>query len=136
MRIINPSLPDPYKYEKDYRNIPKQYLDNDIPRGRGMIKWAPFATMPQQYETINQFINDQTKVNKPILSSDALDDLNYVLAEKIFYHPDATIKYWENGYYKMMHCEIHTFDSEHNILQVKKEHELIKIKLNCIVEIM
>ena len=40
--IPNPNAPDEYKYETDYRKIPRQYLDANIPQGRGMVKWAPF----------------------------------------------------------------------------------------------
>ena len=39
--IPNPNAPDEYKYETDYRKIPRQYLDANIPQGRGMVKWAP-----------------------------------------------------------------------------------------------
>jgi len=28
--------------EMDYRNIPRDMLDKNIPTGRGMVKWAPF----------------------------------------------------------------------------------------------
>lgn len=52
LKIINPGMPEPYKYETDYRKIPKQYLNSNIPEGRKMIKWAPFASVPQQYEII------------------------------------------------------------------------------------
>lgn len=38
-RIINPNAPDEYKYETDYRKIPREYLDQNIPQGRGKIKW-------------------------------------------------------------------------------------------------
>ena len=31
-----------YEEETDYRNVPRELLDNNIPMGRGMIKWAPF----------------------------------------------------------------------------------------------
>lgn len=31
MKIINPGMPEPYKYETDYRNIPKKYLNSNIP---------------------------------------------------------------------------------------------------------
>ena len=30
-------IPDQYKHETDYRNIPREYLDANIPQGRGMI---------------------------------------------------------------------------------------------------
>lgn len=28
------------KNETDYRNIPREMLDRNIPAGRGMVKWA------------------------------------------------------------------------------------------------
>ncbi|EZX25837.1 hypothetical protein V070_00335 [Staphylococcus aureus C0673] len=136
MKIINPDLPEPYKYETDYRKIPNHYLQRNIPKGRGMIKWAPFATMPQQYEMIKQFIADQTKVEKPILEETALNDLNNVLAEKIFYNPQALIKYWEDGYFKEIACEIHKFDSEQKKLEVIAEDKKVRLSMDCIVEII
>lgn len=42
LMIINPQAPEAYRYETDYRKIPKQYLDSNIPIGRGIVKWAPF----------------------------------------------------------------------------------------------
>ncbi len=53
-----------------------QVLDNNIPMGRGMIKWAPFATLPEQFETIQQYIIDQNKSTRPVLSDDQLAELN------------------------------------------------------------
>lgn len=135
MKIINPDLPEPYKYETDYRKIPNHYLQRNIPKGRGMIKWAPFATMPEQYEMIKQFIADQTKVEKPILEETALNDLNNVLAEKIFYNSQALIKYWEDGYFKEIACEIHKFDSEHKKLEVIAEDKKVRLSMDCIVSI-
>ena len=60
--IPNPNAPDEYKYETDYRKIPRQYLDANIPQGRGMVKWAPFATMPEQYQQLNDFIENRIKL--------------------------------------------------------------------------
>ncbi|MEB6232535.1 YolD-like family protein [Mammaliicoccus sciuri] len=135
MKIVNPSMPEPYKYETDYRKIPKEYLNKNIPKGRGMIKWQPFASVPQQYEIINQHIKDQNKVDKPALDDMALKDLNDVLAEKLFYNPTATIKYWENGYYKTIECKINKFDSERNKLEVLKNGEKVLLSMDCIVGI-
>lgn len=135
MKIINPSMPEPYKYETDYRKIPSKYLNKDIPKGRTMIKWQPFATMPQQYETIKGFIEDQNKIDKPILDEQAKRDLNDVLARKLFYEPQAILKYWENGYYKSLECEINKFDSERNKLEVLKNGEKVLLSMDCIVEI-
>lgn len=135
MKIINPDMPEPYKYETDYRKIPKKYLNKNIPQGRGMIKWQPFASVPQQYEIINEHIKNQDKVDKPVLDDLALRDLNDVLAHKLFYHPPAIIKYWDNGYYKLIECEVNKFDSEKNVLEVIKDDEKVKLNMDCIVEI-
>ncbi|MEJ7492358.1 hypothetical protein, partial [Staphylococcus lugdunensis] len=35
-------IPDKYRDEKDYRKIPRQYLEPNIPKGRGSVKWQPF----------------------------------------------------------------------------------------------
>ena len=129
-------MPEPYKYETDYRKIPKEYLNKNIPKGRGMIKWQPFASVPQQYEIINQHIEDQNKVDKPKLDDMALRELNNVLAEKLYYNPNATIKYWEDGYFKEIECDINKFDSENNKLEVLKDGEKVKLKMDCIVEII
>lgn len=37
--IPNPNAPDRYKYETDYRKIPREYLNPRIPQGRGKINW-------------------------------------------------------------------------------------------------
>ncbi|WP_204256708.1 YolD-like family protein [Mammaliicoccus sciuri] len=136
MKIVNPDMPEPYKYETDYRKIPKQYLNKNIPQGRGMIKWQPFASVPQQYQIIDQHIKDQDKVDKPVLDDMALRELNDVLAEKLFYNPTATIKYWKNGYYKTIECDINRFDSEKNKLEVIKDDEKFKLAMDGIVEII
>lgn len=135
MKIINPTMPEPYKYETDYRKIPKEYLNTNIPQGRKMIKWQPFATMPQQYEKIRHYKENQNKVDKPVFDELALRDLNDVLAHKLFYDPPATIKYWEDGYYKTIECEINKFDSERNKLELIKDGEKVLLSMDCIVEI-
>ncbi|MDN6630699.1 MAG: YolD-like family protein, partial [Staphylococcus equorum] len=68
-----------YQNENDYRNIPREFLNANIPQGRGMVKWAPFATLPEQFETIQQYLVDQNKIDRPILSDDQLNELNLQL---------------------------------------------------------
>ncbi|MDW8570471.1 hypothetical protein AABD40_12880 [Staphylococcus shinii] len=58
MKVINPDAPDEYKYETDYRKIPREYLNSRIPQGRGMVKWQVFKTLPEQYERLKQYIQD------------------------------------------------------------------------------
>jgi len=43
----------------------------NMPKGRGMVKWQPFASMPEQFACIKEMIHEQTKVPRPILTQDA-----------------------------------------------------------------
>ena len=42
----------------------------NIPKGRGMVKWQPFASMPEQFTCIKEMIQEQTTVPRPILTQD------------------------------------------------------------------
>ncbi|AID42328.1 YolD-like family protein [Staphylococcus xylosus] len=95
--IPNPNAPDKYKYETDYRNIPREYLNQRIPQGRGKIKWQAFATLPQQFEILEQIINEQDKIEKPLLTHDSLDNLDQIFQMKIQNDELCTITYWEDG---------------------------------------
>ena len=35
-------IPKQYEDETDYRKIPREYLNFNIPRGRGFVKWIAF----------------------------------------------------------------------------------------------
>lgn len=95
--IPNPNAPDEYKYATDYRKIPRKYLNPKIPQGRGKIKWQAFATLPQQFEILEQIIKDQNKIEKPLLTHDSLDNLDQIFQIKIQNDELCTISYWEDG---------------------------------------
>ncbi|MDG0825413.1 YolD-like family protein [Staphylococcus equorum] len=133
--IVNPDAPNDYKYESDYRNIPREYLNPHIPNGSVMVKWAPFATIPEQHERLNQFKQDQNKIEKPILSDDQLNELNDTLIFKMFHEPNIEVSYFEDGYIRIIEGYIHKVDTHHQILHLYEGTGLNKINLKDIVEI-
>ncbi|HCY8259915.1 TPA: YolD-like family protein [Staphylococcus aureus] len=100
-----------YEEETDYRNVPRELLDNNIPMGRGMIKWAPFATLPEQFETIQQYIIDQNKITRPVLSDDQLAELNIRLHEALQYAQPVEVKFYNNGFVDSVHLTIYRIDA-------------------------
>ena len=124
MRIINPDMPEPYKYESDYRNIPREYLNPRIPEGRKMVKWQAFKTMPEQYQRLEQYISD-----------DQLSELNDTLVFKMFHDPVITVSYYEDGYIKNIEGYIHKVDNYERLLYLYEETILRKVNLKDIVEI-
>ncbi|EMO8619680.1 YolD-like family protein [Staphylococcus aureus] len=100
-----------YEEETDYRNVPRELLDNNIPMGRGMIKWAPFATLPEQFETIQQYIIDQNKITRPVLSDDQLGELNIRLHEALQYAQPVEVKFYNNGFVDSVRLTIYRIDA-------------------------
>ncbi|HEH8408440.1 TPA: YolD-like family protein [Staphylococcus aureus] len=100
-----------YEEETDYRNVPRELLDNNIPMGRGMIRWAPFATLPEQFETIQQYIIDQNKITRPVLSDDQLAELNIRLHEALQYAQPVEVKFYNNGFVDSVRLTIYRIDA-------------------------
>ncbi|HDC9127253.1 TPA: YolD-like family protein [Staphylococcus aureus] len=100
-----------YEEETDYRNVPRELLDNNIPMGRGMIKCAPFATLPEQFETIQQYIIDQNKITRPVLSDDQLAELNIRLHEALQYAQPVEVKFYNNGFVDSVRLTIYRIDA-------------------------
>ncbi|WP_269909098.1 YolD-like family protein [Staphylococcus aureus] len=137
MYVINPELPEPYKYETDYRKIPKELLNSNIPKGRDKVKWSPFKSVSDQYKLLDEYIEEQNKVEMPLLSDDQLQILN----ETVYYNSMNNIltelSYWDNGYINSMECYINKVDLfEHVMVVTSKNRETkTKISLNTIVSI-
>ncbi len=131
--IPNPNAPDEYKYETDYRKIPRQYLDANIPQGRGMVKWAPFATMPEQYQRLNDFIEEQNKIAMPSLSDDQFEMINRQLTYKFTQHQLAMISYWRNGYIQSIAAYIRRIDSLNRCITISNENGSQTMKLDFAV---
>lgn len=128
-------MPDKYKNETDYRKIPREYLNPNIPQGRGIVKWAAFKTLPEQYERLEQYIKDQDKIDKPTLSDHQMSELNDTLMMKMFHDPQAEVSYFENGYIKKVDGFIHKVDPYTQTLHLYEETGMCNLDLKDIVEI-
>ncbi|MFB9860957.1 YolD-like family protein [Salinicoccus siamensis] len=81
----------------DYRQMPIDQLDSNIPKGRGMIKWAPFATMPEQFERVDAMIEAQSKISRPELSDDRLAEMDHTMKKAIHEKRNVRIEYYYDG---------------------------------------
>ncbi|MBP0723926.1 YolD-like family protein [Bacillus sp. RG28] len=67
------------------------------PMGRGIIKWQPFASIPQQFKGIADIIDNQRKIPRPILNDDEKERINYYLVEAVERKNDVSLVYWVKG---------------------------------------
>lgn len=120
--------------EMDYRKIPYDELDSNIPQGRGMIKWQPFATTPELYERIEQMMDDQAKVEAPAHDDEVLmmleEQLRRSLGQRI------VLRYWNNGYEVQLECQLEYIDNRSRMIVVSKEGELLNISFDNIYEVI
>lgn len=137
MKVINPNIPEPYCYETDYRKIPREYLNPRIPQGRGMVKWQAFKTLPEQYEQLEQYIQDQNKIDMPILSDEQVQILNDKLNSKIYNNSFSTIEYYKDGYTFSIQGYIKKIDVLESTLIITNErgNESKKISLLSIINL-
>lgn len=76
---------------------PTHNLNTNIPQGRGMIKWQPFASIPEQFEAIQGYIAKQTYVAPPLISDAQQQDIEITIQEKIHALSSCHIIYWCDG---------------------------------------
>ncbi|PHE68521.1 YolD-like family protein [Bacillus wiedmannii] len=79
-------------------------------KGRGMVKWQPFASMPEQYEEIRKIISDLNKVPKPIVTEDMKEQLQIGLVQSLQNKEEILISYYRDGmvhnmYINVLHIE-------------------------------
>jgi len=136
---LHPNIPEQYIYETNYRNIPSEYLEKNIPQGRGMIKWAPFATIPQQYSELGEIIRKQEYEYMPLLSSDQISVINENIHEAILNQKEYTIIYYNEVEYRKKSIQgvvKKIFDLEHYIVfNLCNTNSLFRIDFKHIIDI-
>ena len=130
-------IPKQYEDETDYRKIPREYLNFNIPRGRGFVKWIAFKTIPEQYQQIEQYMEDQNKEERPSLLDDQLNVLNEKVNWKKFFKEKAVVNYWKQGYYDQHEAYIKTVDTFNQVIISSNEdgNETMEIPMKNIKDI-
>ena len=125
-----------YEHESDYRKIPREYLNRNIPKGRGIVKWNAFKTLPEQYAQLEQHIKNQDKIDKPELSIDQIDTLNNVLKEKVHNNDICEVMYYEAGYIEQIIGYITKVNIYQNEIILKNDiGKNIRIELDNIIQL-
>ena len=61
---------------------------------RGMKKWAPYKSLPEQEKYLKKLKEDQEKVERPVMSSDEMEEINEILVN--YAGEEVLISYWRN----------------------------------------
>ncbi|AHA71038.1 3-oxoacyl-ACP synthase [Bacillus thuringiensis] len=75
-------------------------------KGRGMVKWRPFASLPEQFMGINEMLNDLNKVPKPIVSEDMSEQIERGLIHSMQNKEEILISYYREGMVHDMYINV------------------------------
>ncbi|MCQ6333931.1 MULTISPECIES: YolD-like family protein [Bacillus cereus group] len=70
----------------------------NMPKGRGMVKWQPFASMPEQFAVIKEIIKEQMKASRPIVTQDAKEMIENKLLTSFLGEEEVLLTYYKDGY--------------------------------------
>ena len=70
----------------------------NMPKGRGMVKWSPFAAMLEQFAGIREIIKEKNKVTRPILTVEEKELIENMLLCSLLSEEEILITYYEDGY--------------------------------------
>ena len=61
---------------------------------RGMKKWAPYKSLPEQEKYLKKLKENQEKPVRPVMSSDEAEEINEILVN--YAGEELLITYWRN----------------------------------------
>ena len=98
---------------------------------RGMKKWAPYKSLPEQEKYLKKLKEGQEKVERPVMSSDEMEEINEILVN--YAGEEVLISYWRNEKINSVTTTIKKIDVDNKkiVLPDRKTiylHELIKIE--------
>ncbi|PVE71145.1 YolD-like family protein [Priestia megaterium] len=64
---------------------------------RGMKKWRPFATLPEQYIGLQEIIDKQVEVTQPVLTEEQMEQMNFTLIEALHTNKQVYLTYYKRG---------------------------------------
>ena len=96
---------------------------------RGMKKWRPFESMPEQYIGLNEVLKGLNKVEKPILAEDRQEQINEILMRANGTDKKVSLTYYRKGECITETCTIHSINIHAQALYFVDEVFDIKNKL-------
>ncbi|MBT2281832.1 YolD-like family protein [Priestia megaterium] len=104
---------------------------------RGMRKWRPFASMPEQYIGLNEVLKGLNRVEKPILAEDRQEQINEILMRANGTDKKVSLTYYRKGECITETCTIHSINIQTKTLYfVDEVFEMKnKLQLNDVLDI-
>ncbi|MDR4943057.1 YolD-like family protein [Bacillus wiedmannii] len=86
----------------------------NMPKGRGVVKWTPFAALTTQFDGIREIIKEKNKVTRPTLTVKEKELIENMLLCSLLYEEEILIPYYEDGYVLSSYLTVVDIDSSNS----------------------
>ncbi|HFK1710826.1 MULTISPECIES: YolD-like family protein [Bacillus] len=108
----------------------------NMPKGRGMVKWAPFAALTPQFDGIREIIKEQHKVTRPILTNEEKERIENMLLCFLVSKEEIMITYYEDGYLLSNYMTIVDIDPSNSaVICTDAFYNKMKLQFSNIIDI-
>jgi len=108
--------------------------NNDEIHDRGMIKWAPYKSLKEFDVALKKMYANRELKPKPKLSTDAVNEILYVLLEAVHENKKIQITFWLSGEYHTIEGEITKIDDQtHRISFNSTDSKVIEVIISNII---
>ncbi|MEH7028243.1 3-oxoacyl-ACP synthase [Bacillus wiedmannii] len=108
----------------------------NMPRGRGMVKFSPFAAMPEQFAGIREIIKEQNKVTRPTLTDEERELIENMLLCSLLSEEEILITYYEDGYLLSSYMTVVGIDQQHSaIICTDAFYNKMKLQFSNIIDV-
>ncbi|MGS0534387.1 YolD-like family protein (plasmid) [Bacillus mycoides] len=108
----------------------------NMPKGRGMVKFTPFASMPEQFAGIREIIKEKNKVTRPILTDEEKELIENMLLCSSVSKEEIMITYYEDGYLLSNYMTVVDIDpSNGTVICTDAFYNKMKLQFSNIIDI-
>ncbi|PGC23566.1 hypothetical protein COM11_25145 [Bacillus pseudomycoides] len=101
---------------------------------RGMMRWAPFSAIKEQFEGLNEIYDKQNEIPMPIIDEQQLEEINDVVCGAMSENLEVSISYHKQKKIQLETGYIHYYDTSRNELRVVNKYDnVLYINVNCIM---
>ncbi|MDF9524733.1 YolD-like family protein [Bacillus cereus] len=106
----------------------------NMPKGRGMVKFTPFAALTAQFDGIREIIKEQHKVTRPILTTEEKERIENMLLCSLVSEEEIMITYYEDGYLLSSYMTVVGIDQQNSaIICTDAFYNKIKLQFSNII---
>lgn len=107
----------------------------NMPKGRKMVKWTPFAALTSQFDGIREMIKEQNKVTRPILTTEEKERIENMLLCSLVSAEEIMITYYEDGYLLSNYMTVVDIDPSTTIICTDAFYNKMTIQFSNIIDV-